>query len=286
MVHASPGGDAFSVGGNMLGQYLTEVRRSAPLIHCITNYVTACDCANMLLACGAAAIMADAPEEAAEVTALCKGLVLNMGTPSPRKTEAFFQAGPEANRLGHPVILDPVGIGVSGLRRSTGRELLQRIRFAAIRGNASEIATLTTGAAGHRGVETDPEGHPVQVLEENARALADETGAVVVSTGSTDIVTDGTRLWRVHNGHAIMQSISGTGCQLSVLLGAFVAANPGEPAEAALAAVCAMGLAGEAAQARLTPSEGSATCRSYLIDAIFRLTPEALEKGARYETVR
>ncbi len=269
----------------MPGIYLSKVRRSGPLVHCITNYVTACDCANILLACGAAAIMAEDPEEAAEVTAACGGLVLNMGTPNPRKMEAMFRSGEEANRRGLPVVLDPVGIGVSALRRETGRELLRRLRFAAIRGNASEIAVLSEGAAGGRGVESASDGQNRERAEENARKLSRETGAVVVSTGPVDIVTDGGRLWRVYNGHPVLRSVSGTGCQLSALLGAFLAASPDHKAEAALAAVCAMGLAGETAQSRLTPEEGNAACRNYIIDAVFRMTPEALEKGAKYEAV-
>ena len=41
-----------------------NLRRTCPLIHNITNYVTVNDCANMVLACGASPIMAD---DAAEV---------------------------------------------------------------------------------------------------------------------------------------------------------------------------------------------------------------------------
>ena len=95
----------------MLGEIIRQNRASKPLVHCITNYVTANDCANLLLACGGSAIMSDDPEEVAEVTAACDGLVLNMGTPNPRKLEAMLKAGRAANALGHPVILDPVGAG-------------------------------------------------------------------------------------------------------------------------------------------------------------------------------
>ncbi len=276
-------GTFFSLEAEMLGEFLSETRRCGPLVHCITNYVTACDCANILLACGSSAIMADDPEESAEITALCRGLVLNMGTPGPRKTEAMFRSGEEANRLGIPVILDPVGVGASALRRNTGRELLRRLRFAAIRGNASEIATLSAGSVNRRGVDTNPAEASPAVAEENALSLSRETGAVVISTGSTDIVTDGKRLWRVHNGHPLMRMVSGTGCQLSALLGAFIAANPARAGEASLAAVCAMGLAGERAHGRLSPGEGPAALRSRIIDEIFHMTPEILEEGAKYE---
>ena len=268
----------------MLGEMIRQNRSRRPLIHCITNYVTANDCANMLLACGGSAIMADDPEEVEEVTAMCGGLVLNMGTPNPRKLEAMLRAGAEANKLGHPVILDPVGVGSSAMRREAGHRLLERIRFAAIRANATEIATLVRGTAAHRGVDADMEESAMDAVGENARRLSLKTGAVVVVTGDTDIVTDGKMLYRVHNGHSMMKTVTGAGCQLSSLLGAYVTANPEKPLQAALAAVCAMGLCGEIAHARLSPLDGNASYRNYIIDAIYNLTPDALEKGAKYET--
>ena len=267
----------------MLNEVLLQTRRKSPLIHCINNHVTSNDCANMLLACGGSAIMADDPDEVAEITAMCDGLVLNMGTPSPRKLEALLRAGAQANRLGHPVILDPVGVGSSAMRREAGHQLLDSIRFAAIRGNASEIATLVRGTAAHRGVDADIEVAAMDAVAENAKRLSVETGAVVIVTGDTDIATDGTTLYRIHNGHPMMKTVTGAGCQLSALLGAYVTANPEHPLQAALAAVCAMGLAGQLAYERLGPLDGNAGYRNYIIDAIYNLTPEALEKGAKYE---
>ena len=228
--------------------------------------------------------MADDPDEAAEVTAMCDGLVLNMGTPSPRKLDALLIAGKEANRLGHPVVFDPVGAGSSAMRRGAGRRLLEHVRFAAIRGNATEIATLVRGTKAHRGVDADTEELAAEAVEENAKRLARETGAAVVVTGDTDIVTDGRILYRVQNGHSMMKTVTGSGCQLSALLGAYVTANPESPLLAALAAVCAMGLSGEIAHKRLGPLDGNASYRNYMIDAIFNLSPEDLEQGAKYET--
>ena len=264
----------------MLGEMLQNVRENRPLVHCITNYVTANDCANLLLACGGSAIMADEMEEAGEVTSLCGGLVLNLGTPNPRKVEAMLRAGREANRLGHPVVFDPVGVGCSAFRREAGTRILEQVRLSVIRGNASEIAAVAGGAAGRRGVDADSSAASA---EESARLLAKKTGAVVVASGETDLVTDGETLYRVHNGHPMMRTVTGTGCQLSALTGAYAAANPQNLLRAALAAACAMGLCGEIAQRRLQPEDGNAAYRDRIIDAVFHLTAEDLEKGARYE---
>jgi len=268
----------------MLGEIVALNRRRRPLVHCINNYVTANDCANVLLACGGSAIMADDPDEAAEITAMCGGLVLNMGTPNPRRIEAMLRAGMEANRLGHPVILDPVGVGSSVMRRNAARQLLEKVRFAAIRANATEAAVLVQGAEAHRGVDADMEEADTDAVARNAGMLSRDTGAVVVVTGDTDIVTDGKTVYRVHNGQPMMRMVTGSGCQLSALLGAYITSNQERPLQAALAAVCAMGLCGEMAYKRLGALDGNASYRNYIIDAVYHLTPDALTKGANYET--
>ena len=264
----------------MLSEIVRSVRAERPVVHCITNYVTANDCANLLLACGASPVMADDPEEAAEITSACSGLVINMGTPNPRKLEAMYLAGRRANDLGHPVVLDPVGVCSSGMRMREAKRLLETIRFAAIRGNASEIRALVSGRTDGRGVDAGKsDGEDL----EWAKRLALETGSVIVMTGEADIVTDGRETYRVRNGHSMMRLVTGAGCQLSALLGAYEAANAERPIAAALAAACAMGVCGEIAHERLEKLDGNASYRNYIIDAICNMKPEEMEARARYE---
>lgn len=271
----------------MLAGILENVRKKCPLVHNITNYVTAGDCANIVLACGASPIMADDLGEAAEITGICSGLNINIGTLNSRTVPAMLAAGKKANELRHPVVLDPVGAGASALRTETALKLLQEVRFSVIRGNISEIKTLAHGSKTTRGVDADVAD---EVTEENleeaaafAKAFAQKSGAVVAVTGAIDIVADDKTAYCIRNGHPDMRSVTGTGCQLSALTAAFAAANPDQPLLSAAAAACAMGLAGEIAHGRLTPMDGNATYRNYMIDAIYHLTPEQLEKGARYE---
>lgn len=268
-------------------ELLENVRRQAPLIHNITNYVTVNDCANILLACGASPIMADDLEEAEEITSICGGLNINIGTLNQRTIPAMLAAGKKANTLGHPVILDPVGAGASALRTETALKLLQEIRFAVIRGNISEIKALTQGSGTTKGVDADVAD---RVTEENlpqaaafAKAFSKTTGAVVAITGAIDIVADKHTAYCIRNGHPDMSRITGTGCQLSAMTAAYVTANPGRTLDAAVAAVCAMGLCGETARRRMTELDGNSSYRNYIIDAVYNLTPEALEEGARYE---
>ena len=271
----------------MFAECFENVRSTCPLIHNITNYVTVNDCANMVLACGASPIMADDAAEVEDITTICGGLNINIGTLNSRTITSMLLAGKKANLLGHPVVLDPVGTGASQLRTDTANRLLREVKFTVIRGNISEVKTLVSGAGTTKGVDADVAD---KVTEENldsavafAKAFAARTGAVVAITGAIDIVADAHKAYCIRNGHPMMSSITGTGCQLSALTAAFVTANPDQPLEAAAAAVCAMGLAGEIAHGRLSPLDGNSTYRNYIIDAIYNMTPAQLEEGATYE---
>lgn len=271
----------------MFDKILMNVRSAHPLVHNITNYVTVNDCANITLACGASPIMADDIEEAAEITSLCSALNINIGTLNQRTIPAMLAAGKKANQLGHPVILDPVGAGASALRTGTALSLLEQIHFTVIKGNISEIKTLAFGNGTTKGVDADLSD---QVTEENlheaitfAKAFAQKSNAVIAVTGAIDIAADPGKAFCIRNGHPIMSAVTGTGCLLSAMIAAFAAANPEDPLTAAAAAVCAMGLCGEIAHRRLSPADGNATFRNYIIDAVYNLTPAQLEKGADYE---
>ena len=271
----------------MIQNMLENVRAQCPLIHNITNYVTVNDCANIIIACGAAPIMADDRDEVEEITALCGGLNINIGTLNSRTIDSMLLAGKRANELNHPVVLDPVGAGASKLRTDTALRFLEEVRFTVIRGNISEIKTLACGSGTTKGVDADVAD---RVTEENldevvrfATAFAAKTGAVIAITGAIDIVANGKTAYCIRNGHPMMSSITGTGCQLSAMTTAFVTANPDHPLEAAAAAVCAMGLAGEIAHGRLTSMDGNSTYRNYIIDAIYNMAPETLAGGACYE---
>ena len=135
------------------GKRLDRVRQASPLVHCISNLVTANDCANMVLAAGASPIMADAPEEVREITALSRALCLSLGTPNPRKADAMFLAGSKAAELGLPVVFDPVGVGASAYRQEVARKLLQDIPLTVLRCNASELQTLSGQSLVSRGVD-------------------------------------------------------------------------------------------------------------------------------------
>ena len=263
------------------------LRKTMPLIHNITNYVTVNDVANILLACGGSPIMSDEVEDVEDITSICNGLNINIGTLHKSSIEGMLRAGKKANDLQHPILLDPVGAGASKFRTETALKLMQELNLAVIRGNISEIKTLALGSGTTKGVDADVSD---AVTEENleqaiefVKAFSKKTGTIIAVTGRIDLVTDGNRCYVIRNGRPEMGKITGTGCQLSGMMTAFITANPDEMLEAAAAAVCAMGLAGEIGWSRMQTGDGNATYRNRIIDAIYNMTGDILEKGANYE---
>ena len=268
------------------GKQLRLVREREPLVQCITNFVTVNDCANIVLAAGGSPSMADDVREAAEAVRGAAALVCNLGAIAA--VDAMLAAGRAANELGRPVVLDPVAAGNTALRRQESARLLAGVKFAAIRGNASEIRALARGELTGSGVDVSGEDAVSDATlprtVETARLLAKETGAVVAVSGPIDVVTDGEQTILLRNGCATMARITGSGCVLTAMLGAFCGADPGHPFEAACAAIAAMGVAGDAAEERrLRNGTGNATFRTDLIDAVFNLTEEQLNGRVRYE---
>ena len=271
----------------VLKTMLENVRAKSPLVHNITNYVTVNDVANVLLAAGGSPIMSDDADDVEDITSICGGLNINIGTLNKNTIPSMFLAGKKANALGHMVLLDPVGAGASRLRTDTANRLMQEVRFDAVRGNISEIKTLCTGSGSTKGVDADAVDAVTEANLDNGvqlvKTFAAQTGCIIAVTGAIDLVSDGERCWCIRNGRAEMSRITGTGCQLSALMTAFLVANPDRKLDAAAAAVCMMGLAGEIGWANMQPGDGNSTYRNRIIDAIFNMTGDALEEGAKYE---
>lgn len=272
----------------MLGACLDNVRERKPLIHNITNYVTINDCANIILACGGSPIMADDLNEVNEITTICNGLNINIGTLNERTIESMILAGKQANALGHPVIFDPVGVGASLFRTQTARQLMKEIHFAVIRGNISEIKTLAMGTNSTRGVDADVID---QITVENfadvisfARNFSKKMQAVIAITGAIDIVTNEKQTYVIRNGVPMMSEITGSGCMLTAMTAAYIAANQEEILKSVVASICAMGYCGERAYEKVVAHDGgNASFRNFLIDEVYKLDGQKLEVGAKYE---
>jgi hydroxyethylthiazole kinase len=246
------------------------------MVHNITNFVVMNSTANALPCLGASPVMANAREEAAEMAALADALVLNIGTLAPDWVEAMVLAGRAAARKGIPVVLDPVGAGATKLRTDSARRILAEVPVSILRGNASEILAVAGGAQATRGVDS---AHGAEIAREAAGVLATRHGLVAAVTGAVDYVTDGRELLAVENGHPLLGRVTGTGCAVTALAGAFAAVGRPDYLSATAAALAVFGRCAERAAA--AAPVGPASFQTALFDELYRITPEEAAREAR-----
>jgi hydroxyethylthiazole kinase len=256
---------------------LNSMRKKKPLVHNVTNYVVMNSTANALLACGASPVMAHAQEEVQEMVSLASALVLNIGTLTPYWIDSMSMAGKRANELNVPIILDPVGSGATNLRTQAAKRLIDTLSIQVVRGNASEVLSLAQEGSRTKGVDAI---HSVDEAADVAIVLARELDTTLAITGEVDLITDGARVYMVYNGHELMGYVTGTGCTATSLIGAFLTVDK-DSVDAATTALAYFGLAGEkGAESAKAPGSFQVA----LLDALFTIDGEALEKGARIRT--
>ncbi|MBP5402009.1 MAG: hydroxyethylthiazole kinase [Treponema sp.] len=282
----------------MFEKILSNLKTQNPLVHNITNYVTVNDVANILLAAGASPVMSDEAADVKQMSAISSAVNINIGTLNKRTIKSMFLAGKIANDNGRVVILDPVGAGATDLRTKTCLDLIKKIKFDVIKGNMSEIKTLASlickNSAEDNNAVNQTKGVDVNAndkISDNNLAsnialvknFAKEAGCIIAVTGQIDLVSDGEKCYVIKNGHALMEKVCGTGCMISGLMGAFVAANPDSRLEAAAACICSMGICGERAVASLKDGEGNMTLRDKIIDGFMNISDNDLQKEAKVE---
>lgn len=267
---------------------IKQLREQKPLIHCITNKVTMNDCANALLAVGASPIMADDEAEVEDITSICQGLLINIGTLNQATIPAMLKAGKKANELQHPVLLDPVGIGASQLRYQTVKQLLQEVHFDVIRGNISEMKALMNMHTLSRGVDANEmDVLTDENIDENIawlQQLSFKTGAVIAVSGAIDVIVDEKRAVVIKNGCCEMSQITGTGCMLSAIMTAFCTTQPDHLLEACAYVTSLMGYCGELARQKMIENHlGTGSLRVYLMDYLSMVNDDMMKEGMKIE---
>ena len=242
-----------------------KIRRNAPVVHNITNYVVMNTTATALLALGASPVMAHAAQEASDMAGIASALVINIGTLSGEWVKSMYLAAERAAARGIPVVFDPVGAGATPYRTGTARDFVRVFRPAIIRGNASEIMALKEDGAQTRGVDS---AHSSRDAAATARALCEDHGSVVCVSGEIDYIVGKNALVKVMNGHPLMPRVTGLGCTATALCGAFAAVE-GNPLTAAAHAMAVMGIAGEMAAAG---AAGPGTLQVRFLDSLYALT--------------
>ena len=268
-----------------LDETLKNIKEKNALTHCITNSVTINDCANAVLAIGGSPFMAEDAEELEEVITIADVLVINIGKLSKEQINSMNISAEVANKTNTPIVLDPVGVGVTTLRNKTTLDLIENNKITAIRGNISEIKAIAK-LVGVIDENNTAKGVDVNVddiiTEDNLSAngqiikeLANKLDTTILASGPIDILSDGETTIAIDNGDDMMPLITGSGCMLSSIVGSCIAGS--NPLDGALVAILAMNLAGEKARAKVEErGEGTGSFRTYLIDYLYKTNSESL----------
>ena len=246
------------------------VRNKQPLIHCITNPISINQCANGILAIGARPMMAEHPKEVREITETAGALMLNLGNITDARIQSMRVSMLTAKEKNIPVMLDAVGIACSKLRRDYMAELLEIGIPTVIKGNYSEVYALYHDAYRSSGVDADVAIN-AEAISHVAAELARKYHTTILASGKTDIITDGTRIVQVKNGTSQLSAVTGTGCLLGALCGAYLAVCA--DMNAAVTACAVLGICGQLAE---TP-KGSGSFMVNLMDVLSTLTDAQLD---------
>ena len=271
---------------------LENVRKNNPLTHCITNSVTINDCANAVLAIGGSPIMAEDEEEMEEVVEIADVLVINIGKLSKEQIKAMNVSAAHATKTNTPIVLDPVGAGISQLRNNTIKYLVENNNITAIRGNISEIKAIaniigllnTESAA--KGVDVSEDDvisrDNLEINGNLVKELAKKLDTVVIASGPLDIISNGETTIVLDNGDEMMPLITGSGCMLTSIVGSCVAVN--DPFEGSILASIAMSLAGEKARKQVDENDlGTGSFRTFIIDYLYKTNVESLINESKIE---
>lgn len=255
-----------------------ELRAKTPLVHCITNYVTITDVANIVLASGASPAMVENPAEAGDFARLASALYFNLGTLTGEQELAMGVAATAAAGKGVPVIIDPVACGVIPRKIEMLNQLESVGKITCIKGNGAEIKSLAGIETQARGVDSLDWG---EGMEQACQSLAAKKQVVVAATGAVDVVADGQKLALIKNGTSLFGTITGAGCMAGGVVAACIAAVPAEPWLATISGLIAFNIAGERAARK--SGENPGTFHSLLFDQLYNLRRVDILEEARVE---
>lgn len=273
-----------------ISKNIEKLRNECPLTHCITNYVTINDCANAVLAIGGSPAMANEEPEMKEFAVISGATVINLGTLLDNQMDAMRKSAKECKKTGTPLTIDPVAVGVSKLRNDFTKEIIDIANISVIRGNMSEIKAIgkiygiLEETATAKGVDVaDSDIITEDNIKQNANIVAQiakKLNTTIAVSGPIDIITDGDTTYFVDNGEEIMSKITGSGCMLTCVIGSFTSVTT--PLEAALIGTLSMTIAGELAyKTVLRNKQGSGSFRTYLIDELYNMNEDKIEKYAK-----
>lgn len=263
-----------------LCEAIVNLRDKKPLIEQVTNYVTINDCANVTLAIGASPVMGDGFEEVDQMTMISDALVINYGVINGASLKTMIKAGKTANKHNIGIVLDPVGVGATQFRNEAIVDLLTQVHPTIIKGNASEIMSLSGMNTQSKGVDSSADS--LEAIDAALKVARDHR-CVCAVTGRIDIITDGRYIVKIYNESDLLSYITGTGCMITSLAASFLGGGA-SPLVSAVGGILAMSIAGEEAAIRENEeNNGIASYREDVMNNIYKFNQYSIRDLANIE---
>ncbi|RMD43409.1 hypothetical protein DV735_g1741, partial [Chaetothyriales sp. CBS 134920] len=263
---------------------------SSVLCHNMTNTVVQNFAANVCLATGSSPIMSMNGAEAADLAGLGGSLVVNMGTATPDILNVYLAGLRAYNAVGSPVVFDPVGGGATTARKLAIKSLLAGGYFSLIKGNEGEISAVAgTSSVQQHGVDSGPSTATSNEKAALVKSVAQRERCIVLMTGATDYLSDGSRTLAVSNGSPLLGKITGSGCALGAVTASYLAVYKEDQLIAVLSGLLHYEIAAERAAKK---ASGPGSFIPAFLDELYLLGQEfkdgkytSLQSDAREESV-
>lgn len=259
-------------------ELLDQLRKINPIVFNISNFVTVQDVANGINAIGASPIMSEEIDEAESMVQMSSAVALNLGAFTTKQVLQIKRVGELANQYRKPLIIDPVAVGAVPYRLTVADQLLHDFQVDIIRGNAGEIAALAGIDWQAKGIDAGAGDRDLDLI---AQTCAQKRHCVVILSGPTDVITDGTAVVHVENGTPLFQLHVGSGDMLSSIVAAFAAVAK-NPFEAAQTACAVFATTGQIVAQRLA-AERPGTFAVQLMDELHLVTVAAIQSKLEVE---
>lgn len=251
-------------------------KKRKPLVHCITNPISINQCANLILALSCRPIMAEHPEEVREITRTSASLLLNIGNITDVRMKSIMLSAEEASLCNIPTVFDAVGVACSSLRRNFTYSFLKSYTPVVLKGNYSEIKALCDTSYFSSGVDSEQNLNISEIVDA-AATLSRQKNCIVLASGKTDIITDGSKVVYIKNGCKKMGTITGSGCMLGAAVACSLSVS--SDIQAVAEATALLGICGELSD----KSSASGSFYISFMDKLSSISDEDIKKYIKKE---
>ncbi|KTC93133.1 MULTISPECIES: hydroxyethylthiazole kinase [Legionella] len=248
---------------------LREIRKKKPFVFNILNYYPMELIASGLRSIGIYPLMSNAEQEVDELLNLASAVVINLGKLDDKFINLCYHICHSANANNKPIVLDPVGTGISRYRTETALSFLKNHKISVVRGYSNELESLLTEKI------TIPNSHnPLdeQVLE-HAKKLSEKYDLAIVVSGKFNTVLDSNKIDKFNFDSTLLQKVAGIDSLLSAIIGGFHTVEK----DRFTAARSAIEFYGNCVGSVSTRARGPASLKTELIDKLYINSSEATD---------